>query len=112
MKFDLIHTDTCLSDYFSGDSRPFFTLPIYSHMNINEICEHLISELSQGALGGSLNFDVQESELFHYLAEQAIKQLKMDCIERNGIDYIYFKNVEEPEEEDCDVPTAFFVLTY
>ena len=52
MKITIAHTDTCLPDYFSGDSRPWLCIPAY-RQTFASVRRALESEVRQGAIGGS-----------------------------------------------------------
>lgn len=103
MIYDLIHTDTCLPDYFSGDWRPWFVVPIYGPMTLKEIKEYLLSELNQGAIGGNLDWEVQESDQFYKAAKAAINRLS----NANGYRGKHFKDLDNDYSEPV---RAYFVL--
>lgn len=102
MIYDLIHTDTCLSDYFSGDSRPWLCIPIYAPMWLKEIKEALLSELNQGAIGG--HYD--DSDQFYNAAKAAINRLSNNP----GFRGKHFKDIEVPPDEWYEPCYAYFVL--
>lgn len=53
-RVEIAYTDTCLPDYFGGDSRPWVTIqPTASGYTSKELRQAILSEFSQGAYGGS-----------------------------------------------------------
>ena len=38
-KLECVLTDVCLPDYFSNDSRPWVTIPVFKGMTLKEIAE-------------------------------------------------------------------------
>lgn len=52
MKVQIAHTDTCLPDYFSGDSLPWLQIPAY-RQSFAEVRRALRNEIRMGAVGGS-----------------------------------------------------------
>ena len=54
MKISIAYTDTCLPDYFRGDSRPWVALyPSESGYTSRELREYILSEFRLGAIGGN-----------------------------------------------------------
>lgn len=51
MKVSIVHTDTCLPDYFSGDARPWICVPAY-RQSFASVRRALRDELRMGAIGG------------------------------------------------------------
>ena len=106
MYFELSHYDTCLPDYFQGHHLPYLQIPIQKGMTLLEIKESLKNELDFGAIGGSLDYDILESELFHYLADQAIENLTPDDKKQNT----FFNDLDD-YDDDCEFTVyAFFIL--
>lgn len=105
MKFTLHHADTCLPDYWGGHHLPHIQISVHPNMTTQEVKSALLSEVSQGAIAGSIGYQVTESELFHYLAKQAIEQFETTTD-------VHFTDVEEPQEDDDCIVYAFFVFDW
>jgi hypothetical protein len=52
MKLTIAHADTCLSDYWRGDSRPHLQVAAYPR-TLASVRAELEGELNAGAIGGS-----------------------------------------------------------
>lgn len=107
-KLECYHIDTCLPDYFSGDSRPWLCIPIYEGMRISDVKTDLIDELNMGAIGGNLYYEIRESDQFHKRAKAAIKRIK----HVDGGNRLIFQDVEFPDNEYCDYVRAYFVFEH
>jgi hypothetical protein len=53
MKVQIAHADTCLSDFWTGDSRPHLQIPVYRGMTPKAVREALRDEIRQGAVAGN-----------------------------------------------------------
>ena len=52
MKLNIVCTDVCLPDYFSGDSRPWLCIPVDGRTTFKQVRDMLKDEVRQGAFGG------------------------------------------------------------
>jgi hypothetical protein len=77
MFFELAHYDTCLPDSFGGHHLPHLQVSVDNTTTAQQVKEQLRSELNEGAIGGCTSYEVTESDLFHYLANQAIDDLEI-----------------------------------
>lgn len=74
MKLELVNTDVCLPDYFSGDSRPWLCIGIpKGGILIRDLKAELLSELNQDAIGG--NWYECASDEWYDAASAAINNL-------------------------------------
>lgn len=53
MKVNIVHADTCLSDYWSGHHRPHVAIPVHRGTRFCDVRQDLRTEVSQGAVMGS-----------------------------------------------------------
>ena len=53
MKLELVHTDTCLPDSWSGHHAAHISIPVWPGMTLRNIKESLKNELRQGAIAGN-----------------------------------------------------------
>ena len=51
MKYELVHADTCLPDYWGGHHKAHLQIPICGPMTLKEVKESLKYELSEYTLG-------------------------------------------------------------
>jgi len=108
--YTLVNTDVCLPGYFSGDSRPWLCLPVYP-MQLDELKQQLISELSQGALGGNLDWQEKESDEFFNAAKKAISELSLaDNLPHDHILFADHAINENNENDFIDSVCAYFVF--
>lgn len=110
-KLDCIITDICLPDYFSGDFRPWVTIPVFKGMTLKEIKNSLHSELNQDAIGGDLsrwNVEPAREEQWHKKAHAAINRLKPEIKGQRK----FFTDLEESNQNEIEDTTvqAFFVF--
>lgn len=103
MLFELAHIDTCLSDYFGGHHLPHIQVEARRGMTAAQLRDALRIEIEQGAIGGDVPYEVTESELFHYLALQAIDALEV-------LTDPLFMDLPLVEDEDDESVYAFFAL--
>lgn len=52
-KLECAHADTCLPDFWRGDSRPHVAIPVYKGMHMVEVKRAIMNELRMGAVMGS-----------------------------------------------------------
>lgn len=107
MKLNACHYDTCLSDYFGGHHAPYLQIPIHKGMTLKAIKESLLSELNQGAIGGSLDWEEQQSERLYKAMKAAIKRMQP----REKGQRKFFNDLEETADDECCEPIyAYFVF--
>ncbi len=109
MKYQLHHADTCTSDYWGGHHLPHVSGPVDGTTTIREVLDGVRSELSQGAVAGSLDWKVIESEEFHAACMKAVQEL----IELNAgiLNKPAFPDLETRGDDDCSESVmAFFVF--
>ena len=109
MRYTLVQADTCLPGYWGGHHLPHVSMPVDGATTVKELLAGIRSELSQGAVAGSLGWEVIESEEFRAACMQAVQYL----VEMNAgiLTKIAFPNLEVLEGDDCCEPVmAFFVF--
>lgn len=104
------HVDTCLPDYWRGDSRAHLSIPVYPGMTLKEIKSALRSELNQGAIGGNDPRTRDDSgdvgDVWYKRAHAAINAIKP----ANKGQRRFFTHLEE-QDEDADFSVyAYFVF--
>lgn len=110
-KLICVHTDTCLPGYFSGDSRPWLTIPVYKGMTLKQIKEDLHSEINMNAVGGNIRlYDMDQNDLdrWYKRTHAAINRIRP---EKRG-QRRFFMDLEESDENDefSDQVQAYFVF--
>lgn len=109
MKYSLVHADTCLPDYWGGHHLPHVAVYVDGTTTVQEVLDGVKSELNQGAIAGSLDWEVQESEEFHAAcmkAVQELSELNVDILNKPA-----FPDLEVFQEEDeGPYVLAFFVF--
>lgn len=110
MKYQLQHVATCLSDYWGGHHLPHVSIPVDGTTTVKKVLESVRSELSQGAIAGSLDRKVIESEEFHTACMQAVQELSE--LNVDILNKIAFPNLDALEgDDDCSESVmAFFVF--
>ncbi len=110
--FTASHVDTCLPDYWRGHHLPHVQIAVFPTMKMQDIKDALISEVNQGAIGGSQDFEVTESEEFCKALTVAINNIIP--LDPDGKDS-FFEDIEtdpEMDDDDCyDSVYAYFVFT-
>lgn len=109
MKYQLHHADTCLSVYWGGHHLPHVSVPVDGATTVKEALEGVRSELNQGAVAGSLDWEVIESKEFHTACMKAVQEL----IELNAgiLNKPAFPDLEARGDDDCSESVmAFFVF--
>ena len=104
MKHSCQIADVCLSDYWGGHHEAHLSIPVDNTMKLSDVKEALLSELSQGAIAGSVDYQVLESDEFHTSAELAINAIEADT------DGPVFTELEDDTDEDCESVMAIFIL--
>ena len=104
-KLEACHADTCLSGYWSGHHLPHLQTVVWHGMTLDELKAGLMSELNEGAICGSLDWEVSQSELLHAMMAQAIENITANH------DGPLFTDLELNDEDDgLDSVYAFFVF--
>ena len=116
MRVSIAHTDTCLPDYFSGDSRPWLCVPAY-RQSFASVRRALENEVRQGAIGGSddhallLSGDMvrpDEESRADELTRKVYAAIRRDIRPAKKGDRLAFRDIELPEDGDCAM--AYFVI--
>lgn len=115
---ELAHTDTCLSCYFSGDSRAHLQIAVWHGMKMSDIKRALMNELKQGAIGGNdelaqllrADWVPPEKEAAAILACKrayaAVNRMKPNVKGQRT----FFKDLEKDVDENDESVYAFFVF--
>ena len=117
-KFEWVHVDTCLPDYWAGHHKPTVQIPVYKNMKLKDIKNSIISEISEGAVSGS-----DDLAFLLYSDFVGADNDKIACIAFNKAiaaanrikpatkgQKVFFRDLEEDNDEFCDSVYAFFVL--
>ena len=116
MKVTIAHVDTCLSGYFSGNSRPWLAIPA-RRMSFADVRRELESEVRQGAIGGNddharlLTRDQVEPEeevRADELRRKLYAAIRRDVKPRRKGARLAFRDIET--DEDADSVMAYFVV--
>lgn len=108
MKYSLVHADLCLPDYWGGHHLPHVAVPVDGTITVKEVLDGVVSELNQGAVAGSLDWEVVNSEEFHVACMQAVQELlemNVDILNKPA-----FPTLEPWEEGEDLFVLAFFVF--
>ena len=110
-KLECVLTDVCLPDYFSGDYRPWVTVPVFKGMTLKEIKIRLHSEINQDAVGGNAqiwDMSQKESDRWYRRTHAAINRIKPAKKGQRK----FFNDLEESSQNEFDDTTvqAFFVF--
>lgn len=117
LRVSIVHVDTCLPDYFRGDSRPWLCIPAYrqSFASVRRALEH---EVRHGAIGGSdeharlLQGDMvrpEDESVANELVRKVYAAIRRDVRPAKKGDRIAFRDIELPEDGD-DFVMAYFVI--
>lgn len=116
MRVSIAHTDTCLPDYFSSDSRPWLCIPAY-RQSFASVRRALEDEVRQGAVGGNddharlLSADMvrpDEESRADELTRKVYAAIRRDIRPAKKGDRLAFRDIELPE--DGDYAMAYFVI--
>lgn len=108
MKYHLQHADTCLSDYWGGHHLPHVSVPVDGATTVKKVLEGIRSELNQGAVAGSLGWEVIESEEFHAACMKAVQALAE--LNANILNKAAFPDLEIRDDDCSESVLAFFVF--
>ena len=110
------HADTCFPDYWGGHHLAHIQVPVWNGMSLDVLKKALMSELNEGAVGGSdapHDYDEQWYAAARF-AVQAIEAFAVRAIEAKtpaaAAENLFPLLI--PQGDDDDVPTvyAFFVF--
>lgn len=105
-KYECIHADTCLPDYWGGHHLPHISIPIYAPMSLKEIKQCLKNEINEGAIAGNLPCDDYDLDEKTYKAfKAAINRIKPAINGKRK----FFTDIKQEEESDYSV-YAYFVF--
>lgn len=109
MKYSLVHADLCLPGYWGGHHLPHVAIPVDGAITVQEVLDGVRSELNQGAVAGSLSWEVLESEEFYNACVKALQ--KMIELNADNLEKAAFPDLEVFQEEDeGPYVLAFFVF--
>ena len=95
-----------MSDYWGGHHLPHVAIQVDGTTTVREVFDQIESEINQGAFGGSLDWEVQESEEFHKACYAALQEMQ----ELNpGQDVPAFPDLE-PFDDSGESVMAYFVF--
>lgn len=108
---ELVHADTCLSDYWSGHHLAHVQIPVYKGMHLSEVKAALHSELNQGAVAGSDERTQDDSgdvgDKWYKKAHAAVNRLKPAVKGKRRM----FEGLEPAHDNDGEATVyAFFVF--
>lgn len=107
MKYSLVHVDTCLSDYWGGHPLHHVSIPVDGATTVKEVYDQIRSELNQGAIAGSFDWETVELEEFHIACMKAVQELEQsntDILNKAAFPYL------EPFDDSGESVMAFFVF--
>lgn len=73
---ECVHADTCLPDYWTGHHLPHISVPVWHGMTLRQLKEDLARELRDGAIAGSADPQITESDAFYRRALAAIRRVR------------------------------------
>ncbi len=76
MKLQILLCDICLPGYWSGHSLAHVCIPVHKNMKGYQIIDALNSEVNEGAIAGSVPWEVTESEEWYNAAKEAISEIE------------------------------------
>ena len=110
LRVSIVHVDTCLPDYFRGDSQPWLCIPAY-RQSFASVRRALEDEVRHGAIGGSddyarlLSADMvrpEEESLADELTRKVYAAIRRDIKPAKKGDRLAFRDIEPPEDAgDC-----------
>lgn len=108
MKVSIAHADTCLSDYWPGDSRPHFQIPAY-RQTFASVRRALNDEINAGAVAGSDNHARMIAEHDETIMRKLRAAIMRDIKPARAGDRLAFRDIDPPGDcEECVY--AFFVV--
>ena len=118
IKFDCVHADTCLPDYWGGHHLPHVSIPVYKGMTLKEIKASILSEINQGAIAGNCD----DADLLSHSFISPDKEKRADQLTRAAYAAVnritpakkgqrkFFTDLEEGTEENDYSVYAYFVF--
>lgn len=119
IRFECLHADTCLPDYWSGHHLPHVQVQVWHGMSIKEVKQAILNELYHGYVMGSTEEAVLLAADFTLLvdAEKRIRALtkaayaavrRMKPAKKGRRKF--FTDLEKEVREDDEPVFAFFVF--
>lgn len=115
MKVSIVHVDTCLPGYWSGDHRPHVQVPAFP-MSFKALRAELRSEIAQGAVAGSddnarlLSYNyVTDKKLADMLTRKVYAAINRDIRPARKGDKLCFRDLVPGAQSDEEC-YAFFVI--
>ncbi|WGH49745.1 hypothetical protein [Alishewanella phage vB_AspM_Slickus01] len=118
-KLECIHTDTCLSSYWSGHHLPHIQIPVYKGMTVKAVKESICAEIGLGQIAGTQygnlltadyltnDKDIEFVEGWYKKAYAAINRIASAVKHKKTL----FNDLEETSCDDCgETVYAFFVF--
>jgi hypothetical protein len=118
IKFECVHADTCLPDYWSGHHLPHVSIPVWHGMSLKDIKQSIKNEIKHGAIAGndndtmllSYSFIPPESEaLADKLTKAAYAAVNRITPKKKGQRRFFTDLEKETEDNDYSV-YAYFVF--
>lgn len=120
MKFECVHIDTCIADYWSGHHLPHVQIPVWPGMSLKDIKDSIKNEIRQGAIAGSTDYarllsgdivEPGEEKLAAQVKRAAYAAVNRIKPAKKG-QRKFFTNIQEPcdESEYCETVYAWFVF--
>lgn len=115
-KVSIVHIETCLPDYFPGDSRPWVCIPAYRR-TFASIRRDLENEVRQGMVVGSDTYArllrrarmlPEEEIIAEKLMQKVCAAIRRDVRPAKKGERIAFRDIELPEYGDCVM--AYFAI--
>lgn len=108
---ELVHADTCLSDYWPGHHLAHVQTPVYKGIHLSEVKAQLHSELNQGCVMGNDERTQDDSgdvgDKWYKKAHAAVNRLKPAVKGKRRM----FETLEEtPDDDNSETVYAYFVF--
>lgn len=111
LRLTCAHRDTCLPDYFGGDSRPWVNVPVHQGISMAALKAALHSELNQGTIGGNDERTRDDSgpagDLWFRAAHAAVNRMRRAPGPRG-----MFRELEKLTVDDTAVYAYFVFVPY
>lgn len=114
-KFECVHADTCLPDYWGGHHLPHVSFPVMTGMSLRDIKRAILDELWQGAIAGNTEEaqlltcdrtkDPEKADRVFKAAVAAVNRIKPAKKGQRK----FFTDIEVDEDADYSV-YAYFVF--
>lgn len=115
IKFDCVHVDTCLPEYWSGHHLPHVQIAVWRGMTLLDIKQSVQSELNMGAIAGADadflanwrdDYNEEKADKWHKRARAAVNRIRPA---KPGTRR-FFLDMEETDDDCCDSVYAFFIF--